>query len=42
MRITVSSSTYALSRNEIEYEERGDVALKGKGSMPLYLVKAAD
>ncbi len=38
MRITVSQSTYELSSQVVNYEERGCVGLKGKGGIPLYFV----
>ncbi|KAL9655286.1 hypothetical protein ABK040_009059 [Willaertia magna] len=38
MKINVSESTYSLTKNDYEYEERREVAVKGKGVMGAYFL----
>lgn len=40
MRITVTHATYELAGDSIDFEARGPVELKGKGSVPLYFVRS--
>lgn len=40
-RIHVSSATYLLTRDEFEFEPRGPIEVKGKGTMKTWFVEAA-
>jgi class 3 adenylate cyclase len=37
-RIQVSEATYRLLKNRYEFEDRGEIALKGKGRLAAYLL----
>ena len=39
MRVTITESTKSLLGNAYQFETLGNVNLKGKGEMPLYLVE---